>query len=205
MKKSTLIKIGIAVAIVLIICVPACNSYNGMVTAEQDVDQKWAQVENQYQRRLDLIPNLVSTVKGYAAHESTTLQNVTNARVGLPSDSALMQAYNSVDREGLATPSAQNIEAMQNLDRQMRLYINAVHEAYPDLKASQNFTQLQDVLEGTENRVATERGRYTEAVRNYNVRIKKFPGNIVASIFGFESKPQFEAEEGASKAPVVSF
>lgn len=205
MKKSTLIKIGIAVAIVLMICVPACNSYNGMVTAEQDVDQKWAQVENQYQRRLDLIPNLVSTVKGYAAHESTTLQNVTNARVGLPSDSALMQAYNSVDREGLATPSAQNIEAMQNLDRQMRLYINAVHEAYPDLKASQNFTQLQDVLEGTENRVATERGRYTEAVRNYNVRIKKFPGNIVASIFGFESKPQFEAEEGASKAPVVSF
>lgn len=205
MKKSTLIKIGIAVAIVLMICVPACNSYNGMVTAEQDVDQKWAQVENQYQRRLDLIPNLVSTVKGYAAHESTTLQNVTNARVGLPSDSALMQAYNSVDREGLATPSAQNIEAMQNLDRQMRLYINAVHEAYPDLKASQNFTRLQDVLEGTENRVATERGRYTEAVRNYNVRIKKFPRNIVASIFGFEPKPQFKAEEGASKAPVVSF
>lgn len=205
MKKSTLIKIGIAVAIVLMICVPACNSYNGMVTAEQDVDQKWAQVENQYQRRLDLIPNLVSTVKGYAAHESTTLQNVTNARVGLPSDSALMQAYNSVDREGLATPSAQNIEAMQNLDRQMRLYINAVHEAYPDLKASQNFTQLQDVLEGTENRVATERGRYTEAVRDYNVSIKKFPRNIIASIFGFEPKPQFKAEEGASKAPVVSF
>lgn len=205
MKKSTLIKIGIAVALVLIICVPTCSSYNKMVTAEQDVDQSWAQVENQYQRRLDLIPNLVNTVKGYAVHESTTLQNVTNARVGLPSDSALMQAYNGVNRNELATPSAKNIEAMQNLDRQMHLYINAVHEAYPDLKASQNFTRLQDVLEGTENRVATERGRYTEAVRNYNVRIKKFPGNIVASIFGFESKPQFEAEEGASKAPVVSF
>jgi len=177
-----------------------------MISSQEQVDAQWGKVQNQYQRRLDLIPNLVNTVKGYAEHESQTLQNVTSARVGLPSDSALMQAYTqALKNTSDGAPTESGIKSLQNLERQMGLYINAVHEAYPDLKASQNFTQLQDELAGTENRIATERGRYTDYVRDYNVKIKRFPGNIIANMFGFEAKPQFEADEGASKAPNVSF
>ncbi len=206
MKKSTIITIGCIVGVIALIGIPTCSSYNGMVSQQETVDAQWGKVENQYQRRLDLIPNLVNTVKGYAEHESSTLQNVTNARVGMPSDSALMQAYaQALEVNKSSTPTESGIRSLQNLERQMGLYINAVHEAYPDLKASQNFTQLQDELAGTENRIATERGRYTDAVRDYNVRIKRFPGNIVAGLFGFEPKPQFEANEGASVAPTVSF
>lgn len=204
MKKST-ITIGVIVAIVLMLCAGACSSYNGMVEKEQTVEQTWAQVENQYQRRSDLIPNLVNTVKGYASHESTTLQSVTDARVGLS------KAYN--DANAISTEQAQSSQqgleqyqqAQSKLKGALDIYVNAVREAYPDLKANQNFQDLQTQLEGTENRISTERQRYTVAVKEYNTTIKKFPGRIFASIFGFESKPQFVAEAGAEKAPEVQF
>ncbi len=204
MNKKT-ITIGVIVAVVLLLCAGACSSYNGMVEKEQTVEQTWAQVENQYQRRSDLIPNLVNTVKGYASHESTTLQSVTDARVGLS------KAYN--DANAVSTEQAQSSQqgleqyqqAQSKLKGALDIYVNAVREAYPDLKANQNFQDLQTQLEGTENRISTERQRYTVAVKEYNTTIKKFPGRIFASIFGFESKPQFVAEAGAGKAPEVQF
>lgn len=176
-----------------------------MVEKEQVVEQTWAQVENQYQRRADLIPNLVSTVKGYASHESNTLEAVTNARAGLT------KAYNDANAIP-AAEAAKSQDALNNFQQAqgalkgaLDIYVNAVREAYPDLKANTNFQDLQTQLEGTENRISTERQRYTEAVKDYNTTIKKFPGNIFASIFGFDARPQFKAEEGASKAPVVEF
>lgn len=199
------ITIGVIAAVVLMLCAGACNSYNGMVEKEQTVDQTWAQVENQYQRRTDLIPNLVNTVKGYATHESTTLQSVTDARVGLS------KAYNEANSiaPGEAQASQDGLEkyqqAQSNLKGALDIYVNAVREAYPDLKANRNFQDLQTHLEGTENRISTERQRYTVAVKEYNTSIKKFPGRIFASIFGFEPKPQFAAEAGAEKAPIVQF
>ncbi|MDE6258183.1 MAG: LemA family protein, partial [Muribaculaceae bacterium] len=166
----------------------------------QTVDQAWAQVENQYQRRADLIPNLVNTVKGYAQHESSTLESVTRARAGLT------KAYDAAQG---TEASPENIEqyqqAQSNLKGALDIYVNAVKEAYPDLKANTNFMDLQTQLEGTENRISTERMRYTEAVKDYNTSIKKFPTNIYAGWFGFKEKPQFKAEAGAQKAPTVEF
>lgn len=217
MKQKTIITIACIVGLLLILIVPTCSSYNGMVTEEQSVDQKWAEVQTQYQRRLDLIPNLVSTVQGYAKHESTTLQNVTDARVGrpaapaAPSDSAIINAYNAAENARGGDPEAY-IQAQGQLKSQMdqylknaSIYVNAVHEAYPDLKANENFARLQDELAGTENRINYARSEYTKSVMSYNVRIKRFPARIVASIFGFEPKPQFEAEAQAAKAPKVEF
>lgn len=204
MKKSLIITIAI-VAVVLLLCAGGCSSYNGMVEKEQIVEQTWAQVENQYQRRADLIPNLVNTVKGYASHESETLQSVTDARAGLT------QAYNDANAvssaDAVKSQEALNSyqQAQSALKGALDIYVNAVREAYPDLKANANFQDLQTQLEGTENRISTERQRYTEAVKEYNTKIKKFPGNIFAGIFGFEAKPQFKADEGASKAPIVEF
>ncbi len=199
------ITIGAIVAVILLLGFGACSNYNGMVEKEQNVDQTWAQVENQYQRRSDLIPNLVNTVKGYASHESTTLQSVTDARVGLT------KAYNDANALSpeQAKTSQESLEQYQQAQNKLKgaldIYVNAVREAYPDLKANQNFLGLQTQLEGTENRISTERQRYTVAVKEYNTSIKKFPGKIFASIFGFDAKPQFAAEEGAEKAPVVQF
>ena len=198
MKK--LRKIAAAFLLAIGACsLTSCN-YNSLVEKEQNVDQAWAQVENQYQRRADLIPNLVNTVKGYAEHESTTLQSVTNARAGLT------KAYDAA-KATEATP--ENIEqyqqAQSNLKGALDIYVNAVREAYPDLKANTNFINLQTQLEGTENRISTERMRYTEAVKDYNTSIKKFPTNIYAGWFGFKEKPQFKAEPGANKAPTVEF
>lgn len=177
----------------------SCN-YNSLVEKEQTVDQAWAQVENQYQRRADLIPNLVNTVKGYAQHESSTLESVTRARAGLT------KAYDAAQG---TEASPENIEqyqqAQSNLKGALDIYVNAVKEAYPDLKANTNFMDLQTQLEGTENRISTERMRYTEAVKDYNTSIKKFPTNIYAGWFGFKEKPQFKAEAGAQKAPTVEF
>ena len=177
----------------------SCN-YNSLVEKQQNVEQAWAQVENQYQRRADLIPNLVNTVKGYAQHESSTLESVTRARAGLT------KAYDAAQATE-ATP--ENIEqyqqAQSNLKGALDIYVNAVKEAYPDLKANTNFMDLQTQLEGTENRISTERMRYTEAVKEYNTAIKKFPTNIYAGWFGFKEKPQFKAEPGANKAPTVEF
>lgn len=191
--------VKIVMALVLTISMSSCN-YNSLVEKQQKVDQQWAQVENQYQRRSDLIPNLVNTVKGYAEHESSTLQAVTDARAGLS------KAYN--DANGVENPQ-ENIEkyqqAQSNLKGALDIYVNAVREAYPDLKANTNFMSLQAELAGTENRISTERMRYTEAVQDYNTSIKKFPTNIYAGWFGFKEKPQFKAEEGAQHAPKVEF
>ena len=201
MNKKLITTVIVAV-VILILFGGGCSSYNGMVDADQAVQKQWGQVENQYQRRADLIPNLVNTVKGYAAHESSTLQNVTDARAGLT------KAYN--DAQAITPEQAQaNIEAYQqaqsNLKGALDIYVNAVREAYPDLKANEDFLNLQAQLEGTENRVSTERQRYNEAVEVYNRKVLRFPGNIFAKLFGFDSKEMFKAEEGAQRAPKVEF
>lgn len=202
MKKNlTLI---IVLAVIVILCGFGCSNYNGLVSAEQNVDQTWADVQNQYQRRFDLIPNLVETVKGYAQHESATLQNVTNARAGIaPVDTTgVMQAANAA----LNAPNPDAYAAaMSQLKSQFSIYVNAVREAYPDLKANEQFLSLQDQLEGTENRITTARGKYITAVRDYNLKVKRFPGNIFAGIFGFAEKAQFEADSQAQTAPKVQF
>ena len=174
----------------------SCN-YNSLVEKEQKVNQSWAQVENQYQRRADLIPNLVNTVKGYSTHEQETLTKVTEARAKATSS--------TLDADDLTEENLAKYQEAQNELSGALKSLLAVTEAYPDLKANENFMNLQTQLEGTENRIATERMRYTEAVQDYNTSIKKFPTNIYAGWFGFEEKPQFKAEAGAQKAPEVKF
>ena len=202
MKKNlTLI---IVLAVIVILCGFGCSNYNGLVNEEQNVDKTWADVQNQYQRRFDLIPNLVETVKGYAQHESATLQNVTNARAGIaPVDTTgVMQAANAA----LNAPNPDAYaDAMSQLKSQFSIYVNAVREAYPDLKADEQFLSLQEQLEGTENRITTARGKYITAVKDYNLKVKRFPGNIFAGIFGFAEKAQFEADSQAQTAPKVQF
>ncbi len=204
MRKFTSRIVSALVAVLACVSLSSCD-YNSLVEQEQTVEQAWAQVENQYQRRADLIPNLVNTVKGYATHESETLQSVTNARAGLT------EAYNKANAlpADQATASEESLQQYQQAQNDLKgaldIYVNAVREAYPDLKANQNFINLQTQLEGTENRISTERMRYTEAVKNFNTAIKKFPTVIYAGWFGFEEKPQFKAEEGANKAPEVVF
>lgn len=188
--RNIIIALGCATAL------SSCN-YNSLVEKQQNVDQQWAEVENQYQRRADLIPNLVNTVKGYATHESSTLENVTKARAA--ATSVTIEAGDLTEENLAKFQSAQN-----QLTGALKSLL-AVSEAYPDLKANENFRDLQAQLEGTENRIATARSRFTEAVNTYNIAIKKFPTTIYASWFGFTPKPQFKAEEGASKAPEVSF
>lgn len=183
-------------AIIALSTLTSCN-YNSLVEKQQKVDQQWAQVENQYQRRADLIPNLVNTVKGYSTHEEETLLKVTEARA--KATSITIDADN-LNEENLARYQ----EAQNELSGALKSLL-AVTEAYPDLKANENFLNLQAQLEGTENRIATERQRYTEAVQEYNTEIKKFPTNIYAGWFGFTAKPQFKAEAGAEKAPEVQF
>lgn len=186
----------VAVAVAATTSLTSCN-YNSLVEKQQNVDQAWAQVENQYQRRADLIPNLVNTVKGYSTHESETLEKVTEARA--KATSITIDPAN-LDEQTLARFQQAQGELSQALGRLL-----AVSEAYPDLKANENFINLQTQLEGTENRISTERMRYTEAVREYNTSIKKFPTMIYAGWFGFKEKPQFKAEAGAEKAPEVKF
>ena len=174
----------------------SCN-YNSLVDKEQSVEQSWAEVENQYQRRADLIPNLVNTVKGYSNHESETFEKVTLARAKATS---ITIDANDLNEENLA-----RFQQAQNELSQALKSLLAVTEAYPDLKANENFMNLQTQLEGTENRITTARMRYTESVKDYNTAIKKFPTTIYAGWFGFEPKPQFKAEEGAQRAPEVQF
>lgn len=174
----------------------SCN-YNSLVEKQQSVDQTWAEVENQYQRRADLIPNLVNTVKGYSTHESETFEKVTEARAKATSI--------TIEADNLTEENLAKFQAAQNELSQALKSLLAVSEAYPDLKANENFMNLQTQLEGTENRITTARMRYTEAVKDYNTAIKKFPTTIYAGWFGFDAKPQFKAEEGAQKAPEVKF
>jgi len=196
MKKIFSKIIMLATAAIVSASLSSCN-YNSLVDKQQTVDQTWAQVENQYQRRADLIPNLVNTVKGYAAHESETLEKVIEARAKATSI--------TIDAENLNEETLAKYQQAQGELSQALKSLLAVSEAYPDLKANENFMNLQTQLEGTENRIATERMRYTEAVKNYNTAIKKFPTVIYAGWFGFEAKPQFKAEAGAEKAPEVKF
>lgn len=184
------------IAIIALLPLTSCN-YNSLVEKQQKVEQSWAQVENQYQRRADLIPNLVSTVKGYSTHESETFEKVTLARAKATSI--------TIDADNLTEENLAKFQAAQNELTQALKSLLSVTEAYPDLKANENFMNLQTQLEGTENRIATERMRYTEAVRDYNTAIKKFPTTIYAGWFGFEPKPQFKADEGAQRAPQVEF
>lgn len=195
MKKATP---WIVVLLVLAIAVMwSIGAYNGMVTAEEGVETSWSQVENQYQRRADLIPNLVNTVKGYAAHESATLENVIAARA--KATQITIDPANATPEQLAAYQEAQG-QLSQALGRLM-----AVAEAYPDLKANTNFRDLQAQLEGTENRITVARQNFNDTAKQYNTMIRKFPKNIIASMFGFEKKPYFEAETGAEKAPVVEF
>ena len=196
MKKSTLIAI-IVLALIAIIALWGVKSYNQFVTAEENVETAWSQVENQYQRRSDLIPNLVNTVKGYAAHEQTTLEQVIAAR-----------AQATAIKLDAAQMTADQIQAFNDAQGQLSMALGrimAVSEAYPDLKANQNFLELQAQLEGTENRITVARNTFNEQAKAYNVLIRRFPKNIIAQMFGFEKKPYFEAETGAEKAPTVEF
>ena len=172
-------------------------SYNSMVEADENIIAQWAKVENQYQRRADLVPNLVNTVKGYAAHESETLEAVIAAR------SKATQI--TVDPANLTEENLQKYQEAQGELSSALGKLLAITENYPDLKANQNFLELQAQLEGTENRIATERSRYTDAVNAYNKKIRKFPALITAKIFGFDAKPQFKAEASATQAPTVEF
>ncbi len=207
MKKGIIWTIVGIFAVILLLgggCT-ACSTYNSLVTDEENVDRAWGNVENQYQRRADLIPNLVATVKGYAEHESTTLEAVTDARAGL--GSALQAVKNLNADSATYTPSAMQsfTEAQRQLQSALSVYVNAVHEAYPDLKANENFKSLQDELAGTENRISTERNRYNDAVQTYNVKVRRFPNSIFAGMFGFSKREMFAAEEGAQHAPKVEF
>ena len=196
MKKSTLIAI-IVLALIAIIALWGVKSYNQFVTAEENVETAWSQVENQYQRRSDLIPNLVNTVKGYAAHEQTTLEQVIAAR-----------AQATAIKLDATQMTADQIQAFNEAQGQLSMALGrlmAVSEAYPDLKANQNFLELQAQLEGTENRITVARNTFNEQAKAYNVLIRRFPKNIIAQMFGFEKKPYFEAEAGAEKAPTVEF
>ena len=196
MKKSTIILIAVVVVIFFMIS-GAIGKYNTMVTMDEGVDAAWSQVENVYQRRADLIPNLVATVKGYAEHERETFTAVTEAR----------SKVNNINLEGIVN----NPQAMQNFQQAQSGLSGAlsklmvVMERYPDLKANQNFLDLQTQLEGTENRIATERNRFNKAAQGYNTVIRRFPGSMYAGMFGFERKAYFEAEAGSEKAPEVSF
>ena len=190
--------------IVLLLFIGGCSTYNSMVNTEEAVDKAWADVQSSYQRRLDLIPNLVSTVKGYAAHESSTLQGVTNARAGISVSDAEKDLVSAGD-ELKASGDTPNVASAEKFNKAFSVYVNAVHEAYPDLKANENFMNLQTQLEGTENRINTARDRYNTAVQEFNVKIRKFPANIVAGICGFEKRQSFQASEGADRAPEVSF
>lgn len=191
------ITIGAILLIVILLFAGGCSSYNGMVNADQAVSKQWGQVESQYQRRSDLIPNLVSTVKGYAAHESGTLEKVTEARAKAGS---ITLTADELTPENMARFQ----QAQNELSGALKSLL-AVSEAYPDLKANENFLDLQKQLEGTENRIATERMRFNEAVEKYNLKVLRFPGNIWAGIFGFDRKDMFKADEGAQNAPKVSF
>ena len=196
MKKSVVILIVVAVvAIGLFSWVK--GTYNGMVKADEGVQAAWSQVENVYQRRADLIPNLVSTVKGYAAHESQTLENVVAAR----SKATQM----TLDSENLTSESLAKYQKAQGELGAALGRLLMIQENYPDLKANENFRDLQSQLEGTENRITVERQRFNDAARAYNTMIREFPKNIFAGMFGFEKKPYFEAEESAKTAPKVEF
>lgn len=194
---KTIMKIISRFWIFAIIPLLSSCGYNQMVSYDEAVSAQWAQVENSYQRRADLIPNLVSTVKGYANFEKETLTGVIEARAKATSV--------QLNADNLDAASLQNFQAAQDGLSSALSRLMVVVERYPDLKANQNFLELQAQLEGTENRIAVERRKFNEITRQYNTYIRKFPKNIVASIFSFDKKAYFEAEESAKEVPTVEF
>ncbi|MGC9365119.1 MAG: LemA family protein [Fidelibacterota bacterium] len=197
MKKGWLVFI-IVLVVLLMIYGFFKNNYNALVTLEETVNQAWAQVSNQYQRRADLIPNLVETVKGYAAHEKETFAAVTEARAKVGQLTVTPEVLN--DPEAFAKFQQVQGELGSVLSRLM-----AISENYPQLRANENFLALQSQLEGTENRISVERKRFNEAVQRYNTRIRRFPTNLLANLYGFEKKLYFEAQPGAETVPKVEF
>jgi LemA protein len=201
MKKGLFIGLGCLALIALVVVIlgfSAWGTYNSMVSLQQSVDSAWAQVENVYQRRSDLIPNLVATVKGYAAHESEVFEAVTASRSQVGSI--------KVTPEMLNNPAEfQKFQQAQSGLTSALSRLLVVAENYPDLKANQNFLELQSQLEGTENRIAVERRRFNEAAQAYNTKIMQFPANLFARIFNFQKKPYFQSAPGSEKAPVVDF
>ena len=186
----------LAIAIFLGITQSSCN-YNAFVTAEEEVNKAWSQVENVYQRRADLVPQLVSTVKGAAEFEKSTFEAVTEARAQASSIKLDPSQMTEADLK-------QFQQAQDNLSKSLgRLMVTV--EKYPDLKATANFKDLQAQLEGTENRIAVERKKFNEAAQSYNTMIRRFPKNLLAKIYGFEKRPYFQASPEASQAPVIEF
>lgn len=187
----------ITVVVIALVALWGISSYNGLVSMDENVSNSWANVETQYQRRSDLIPNLVNTVKGYAKHESETLESVMAAR---------SQATQVKIDPSNCTP--QQLAAYQKAQGDVTTALGkllAITENYPDLKANQNFLELQSQLEGTENRINVARKDFNDTAKKYNTSLRRFPRNIVASMFGFEKRAYFEAEAGAEKAPKVEF
>ena len=193
MNRNLLIVVGILVVVFLF---GGCG-YNSMVKLDEKVSGQWAQVENVYQRRADLIPNLVNTVKGYANFEKDVLTSVTEARAKATSV--------NVDPSKLTPESIQQFQAAQGQLTSALSKLLVVVEKYPDLKANQNFLELQAQLEGTENRITVERNKFNTVTQEYNTKIRSFPNNITAGLFGFSKKGYFEAEKGSEKAPEVQF
>jgi LemA protein len=201
MKKGMIIGLSIAGGVLLFIVIVimwGIGIYNNLVTLNESVNQSWSQVENQYQRRADLIPNLVSTVKGYANFEKSVLTEVTQARASVGGIKAT--------KEILDDPASfQKFQAAQGQLSGALSRLLVTVENYPDLKANENFLQLQAQLEGTENRIAVERRKFNETVQGYNTTIKRFPSAVFANIFGFRDKQYFKATAGAETAPKVDF
>ena len=193
MKKSTII----LVAVIAALAMWAISAYNGMVKMDESVSTAWSNVENQYQRRTDLIPNLVNTVKGYAAHEKETFEAVVSAR----SKATQM----TIDADNLTPEKLQQYQKAQGEIGAALGRLLAITENYPELKANENFKELQAQLEGTANRISVERRNFNEVARTYNTSIRTVPKSILAGMFGFDKRPYFEAEEGANKAPEVKF
>ena len=187
----------ILLAIVALLALWGAGAYNGMVSMDENVQNKWANVETQYQRRADLIPNLVNTVKGYAAHEKTTLEDVVKAR----SEATSVK----IDPTNITPEQMKQYQAAQGSVSSALGRLLMVAENYPELKANENFLELQSQLEGTENRINVARKDFNDASKEYNVSIRRFPKSIIAGMFGFEKKTYFEAEAGSEKAPDVQF
>ena len=196
MKKGIIALIVVAV-VVLGIFMWVKGTYNGLVTKQEGVESAWSQVENVYQRRADLVPNLVATVKGYAAHEKETLEGVVSARA--------KATQMTIDPTKLDEAQMKKFQEAQGELGNAIGRLLMVTENYPELKANENFLQLQAQLEGTENRITVERQKFNETAKGYNTEVRKFPANIIAGMFGFERKPYFEAKEGADVAPKVEF
>lgn len=196
MKKSLLL-LAVVIIIVIVGYVWIKGQYNTMVGLDETVKTAWSQVENQYQRRMDLIPNLVNTVKGYAEHERATLEGVIKARASA--------TQVTIDPSKLDANSLQAFQAAQGELSSALSRLMVVMEQYPELKANESFRELQVQLEGTENRIAVERQRFNETAQKYNTYVRSFPTAILAEVFNFEEKPYFAAEKGAQTAPVVDF